>query len=207
MRRSARCGAREAIAPGQMSIARGVPTIRVSSRTRPPPGGGGGGSPVVPGAGSPAVSGTGSPAVSGAGSPVVPALAGGRSGSAPGRDLPRLLEVPVVVDLDPLDGADRRDADAPATVGVLLEAVLVVELRVASPYRLEGVGELVRGRRLDQREADVLARRGRVVERLVDLVEQSLVGEMDLHLLLAELLDVVERDDDVGRAACVEERL
>ena len=33
----------------------------------------------------------------------------------------------VVVDLDPLDGADRGDADAPAAVGELLEAVLVVE--------------------------------------------------------------------------------
>ena len=33
----------------------------------------------------------------------------------------------VVVDLDPLDGPDRRDADAPAAVGELLEAVLVVE--------------------------------------------------------------------------------
>src|SRR3954451_21519250 len=98
MRRSARCGAREAIAPGQMSIARGVPTIRVSSGTRPPGGRG--------------------------------ARPGGRAGSAPRRDLPRLLEVPVVVDFDPRDGPDRRDANVPASVGVLLEAVLVVELRV-----------------------------------------------------------------------------
>ena len=37
----------------------------------------------------------------------------------------------VVVDLDPLDRADRGDADLPAAVGELLEAVLVVELRVA----------------------------------------------------------------------------
>ena len=84
---------RPATAPGPMSIASGVPTMRVSSGTRPP-------------------------------------------GPARGR---------VVVDLDPLDDADRRDADAAAAVGELLEAVLVVELRVAPPGRLERVGQ--RGRR------------------------------------------------------------
>ena len=52
----------------------------------------------------------------------------------------------MVVDLDPLDGADRRDADAAAAVGVLLEAVLVVELRVAPPGRLERVGQRRRRR-------------------------------------------------------------
>ena len=42
----------------------------------------------------------------------------------------------MVVDLRPVDGADRRDADRAAAVGVLLEAVLVVELRVALERRL-----------------------------------------------------------------------
>ena len=61
--------------------------------------------------------------------------------SAAARDLPRAGEVGVVVDLDPVDAADRRDADAPAAVGELLEAVLVVEPRVALPGGLERVGQ------------------------------------------------------------------
>src|SRR4051812_12972131 len=108
MRRSRRCGASAAIAPGQMSIARGVPTIRVRSGTRAP----WGRLRRSRGAGC------------------------GRS-SAPGSHLPRLREVGVVVDLDPLDAADRGHAHPATSVGELLEAVLVVELRVALPGRLE----------------------------------------------------------------------
>ena len=52
--------------------------------------------------------------------------------------LPGSLEILVRVDLDPLDLADLGDADLEATVGELLVAVLVVELRVA-PGRLVGV--------------------------------------------------------------------
>src|ERR687884_481651 len=58
-------------------------------------------------------------------------------GLAAARDLARPREIRVVVDLDPLDTADRRDADAPPAVDQLLEAVLVVERRVAAPGRLE----------------------------------------------------------------------
>src|SRR3954451_15015446 len=40
-------------------------------------------------------------------------------GSAAARDLPRTGEIGVIVDLDPLDGADRRGPDAPAAIGEL----------------------------------------------------------------------------------------
>ena len=62
-------------------------------------------------------------------------------GSAAARDLPRPGEVDVVVDLYPLDRTDRSDAHAPAAVGELLEAVLVVQRRIAPPGRLERVRE------------------------------------------------------------------
>ncbi len=58
------------------------------------------------------------------------------SASAAASDLPCAREVGVVVDLGPVDRADRRDADPAAAVGVLLVAVLVVELRVALERRL-----------------------------------------------------------------------
>src|SRR3954447_10446133 len=172
---SLRCGASAATAPGQMSIARGVPTIRVRSgtrspwgrRSRPAPGGGGGRS---------------RPSRSRRRWRRRRRSRGNRS--APGGHLSRLLEVGVVVDLDPLDAADRGHADAAAAVGELLEAILVVELRVALPGRLERLGELLRGPGVDQRQADVLALGGRRVERLVDAVEQSFLVEVDLHLLL-----------------------
>src|SRR3954467_1522325 len=125
MRRSASRGARASIAPGQMSIARGVPTMRVSSGTMPPRG-----------------------------------RPGGRSGSASNRALPGALQVRVVVDLHPLDLADRRSAHAAAAVGELLEAVLVVELGVAPPGGFEGIGQALGRLGLDQREAYVLALRG-----------------------------------------------
>src|SRR3954469_1611277 len=136
MRRSASSGARASIAPGQMSIARGVPTMRVSSGTVPPQ-----------------------------------RARDGYARSASDRDLTCPLQIGVVVDLDPLDVADRRGAHAAAAVGELLEAVLVVELRVALPGRLERAGEVAGRFGLDQREADVLALRGGRIERLVDAIE------------------------------------
>ncbi len=90
--------------------------------------------------------------------------------------------------------------DAPAAVGVLLEAVLVVEARIAAPRRLERVGEWRGGGGLDQRHADVLALRSRGIERLVDPVHVAVGGEMELHLLLAERLLVVHREHEVGAA-------
>ena len=104
----------------------------------------------------------------------------------------------LVVDLDPLEAAHGRDADAPAAVGVLLEAVLVVQRRVALPGRLERLREPLGGGRLDQRQADVLARGLGGVVRLVDAAQQAVAVEQDLHLLLAERLGVVERQHELG---------
>src|SRR4051794_21372326 len=117
MRRSASSGASASIAPGQMSMASGVPTMRVSSGT-PAPG-----------------------------------------CSALDRHLAGSLQVGVVVDLDPLDVADRRRADSAAAVRELLEAVFVVVLGVAAPRRLERFGQRLGCLGLDQREPDVLALR------------------------------------------------
>src|SRR3954465_3980947 len=193
MRRSASSGARASIAPGQMSIARGVPTMRVSSGT------------VPPGAGRRARASRAAvhlrlKARASRGvlhlrvkarktRKVQRSRPGGwLASSASNRDLARSLQVGVVVDLDPLDVTDRRRSHAAAAVGELLEAVLVVELGVAPPGGLERVGERRGGLGLDQRQADVLALRGRRVERLVDPVEQPVGGQVDLHLLLAERL-------------------
>ena len=112
------------------------------------------------------------------------------------------VEVGVVVDLDPLEAADRRDADPPAAVGVLLEAVLVVELRVAPPGRLERVGQ----RRPPPRARSASARCTRPAAAagscaLLMPRQQPVAGEQDLHLLLAERLGVVEREHELGVAA------
>ena len=83
----------------------------------------------------------------------------------------------VVVDLDPLDRADRRDADAPAAVGVLLEAVLVVELRVAlarSPPARRPAARRPPARSASRRCTRPAAL-GRV-ERLVDARQQPVAG-------------------------------
>ena len=93
--------------------------------------------------------------------------------------------------------ADRRDADPPAAVGELLEAVLVVETGIAPPGGLERLGQPAGGLGLDQRDADVLALRGRGVERLVDPVHEPVRREMELHLLLAQRLLVVHREHEV----------
>src|SRR5262249_50273008 len=71
-------------------------------------------------------------------------------------ELPRLAEVVVVVDLAPVDRADRGRADRAAAVHELLEAVLVIELGIALPGGLERLRQTLRRRGLDQREPDVL---------------------------------------------------
>src|SRR3954453_23668672 len=93
-----------------MSIARGVPTMRVRSGTVPPVG---------------------------------PARRRGREAhdgpvrSTAACDLPRPRQVGVVAHPAPLAGAARHMPPAPPAIDELLEAVLVVELRVALPGRLE----------------------------------------------------------------------
>ena len=108
----------------------------------------------------------------------------------------------VVVDLGPLDRADRRDADVAAAVGVLLEAVLVVELRVALERRLQRVGE----RRPPPPARSASGRCTRPARSpgssaLLMRVMRPVRRDVHLHLLLAERLDVVEREQDVGPAA------
>ncbi len=116
----------------------------------------------------------------------------------------------MVVDLDPLDRVDRRDADVPAAVGELLEAVLVVELRVAPPGGLERVGE--RGGVLyvnDSKATNVAAAAAalRSFERPVHAILggslkgsgfEDLAGPVREHAtacyLIGEAADAIERD-------------
>ena len=93
----------------------------------------------------------------------------------------------VVVDLDPLDLADRRDADVAAAVGVLLEAVLVVELRVAlegglsasaSPSAASGSISVS-----PMYSPCAVAGSSALVIRVI-----RPVGDVDLHLLVGERL-------------------
>src|SRR5438094_528524 len=75
-------------------------------------------------------------------------------------DLPRPGEVGVIVDLDPRHVTDRRDLHAAAPRGVLLVSVLVVEVGVTAPGRLERVGETLRRTGSDPGDAHVLTRNG-----------------------------------------------
>src|SRR5438094_554988 len=79
-------------------------------------------------------------------------------------------------------------------VDVLLVAVLVVQAGVPPPRRLEGSGQGLRRRGLDQRDADVLAGGRRRVQLLVDPGQRAVGVQLDLHLLVRELLDVVHGD-------------
>jgi hypothetical protein len=60
--------------------------------------------------------------------------------SAAARELPGPFQVGLVVHLYPFEIADRRNADAAAAVGELLEPVLVVERWVTAPGRLQRIG-------------------------------------------------------------------
>ena len=118
-------------------------------------------------------------------------IASGRRpcGLAAARDLPRAGQVgcgrrPRPIRRSPI-GAAR---DAPAAVGELLEAVLVVEVRVAPPSGLERVGERRRRRAARSASRRCTRRRGRRVELLVDPRRAARPVERDLHLLLAERL-------------------
>ena len=92
----------------------------------------------------------------------------------------------MVVHLDPVHRADRRRPDGAAAIHELLEAVLVVELRVALPGGLERLGQRLGRRRLDQREPDVLPAGVGHGQLLRDAAHEALLGEPDLHRLVIE---------------------
>ena len=109
----------------------------------------------------------------------------------------------MIIDLNPVDRPDRRDGDLAAPVSEFLVAVFVIEARVPPPGRLQGGGERRRGGSLDERGADILAVGGGRIELLVDRGQQAAPGQDDLHFLVREPLDVVDREDDVRPAPAI----
>ena len=99
-------------------------------------------------------------------------------------------------------------ADAPAAVGELLEAVLVVERRVAPPRRLERVGQRLGGRAA--RSASRRCTRPCAVagsSALLMRSRQPVRRDVDLHLLVAERLARRRRRSAASGAARGQQRL
>src|SRR5699024_1576227 len=82
--------------------------------------------------------------------------------------LPCPGEIGMIVDLDPVDGTDGREAYLPARIDERLITILVVQRRIVRPGLFERCGQPSGCARLDQAGTDVLARGGSGIEGLVD---------------------------------------
>src|ERR1019366_117309 len=109
----------------------------------------------------------------------------------------------VVVNFYPVDSTDRGDRDMTPPVGELLVAIFVVQAGIAPPGRFQSVRKRCSSSRGDQRRADVLALRLRRIDLLIDSGQQPAGAEDYLHLLVGELLDVVDRENGVRLPATV----